>query len=503
MKRAATLRWLKRRLGRPGRPGPMPVGRPDIIEWTKDLVVTLGASGFLLGLVLTTFAFSGESDFYLLKLIAWSVSLPIMFWIMSLNSLFGLRTSALILCALLFAALLGAPKINQSINWVGMWVLFLVFLPAILAVLILYTLKRAGHQLGLFRMLAWALQKIRSIKPAAGSGASAVPTYGKYWAAYLLQTSSVCVFFGSLLGYAVALTFWSPDIVVYGEARLAYFIYAIKVISFPWSWLEPAQLRFDMFECVENPCSAANSEHRLIDVYRLNLWLYMLSAQCFYILLLRLPVLCYAGLRFHHELGKKAPCGYSTPSPYLLIAWEPAPEFVRRFIEQIWGAPQETAKKGDMGALVKRQNKDGASGKGRIRSWIGKRLAKRRDERPTGKAGGESRGPNAYLGGLTRKAASGASFVRSKLSFPTREWLKRPPPLPENVVILVKSSNPPMWDLDEGMQQLSNFSSRMVLPLDWNGGEVQSATAADLKVWRQACAFAPGGWTVLQPRGNS
>ena len=313
----------------PGPNGDDLVSRAEIKQRTRSLFLPLMGLCFLvgfaalpvLGFILSLLTFGGDTS-YGYKLILLSVSLPIAFWVLGLINLFGLRSSVAALCILFVIALAVALTINQSYHLGGLWVLFsLVFLPSVILVIVmavvLYLSERIAARSILFESLTWFMSKFDRILPAYDRILPKIQCmddkdYKKHWATFLLQISSVGFFFGSLIGYAVSLTFSSPDIVFESDLTgIEHFLYAVRVIAFPWDWWEYAQLHRDMFCCMEEP---GCSKFKFIGP-RPILWLYILAAQTVYILLLRFPVLCYAGYRFYSELRNDKTLDQETGSP--------------------------------------------------------------------------------------------------------------------------------------------------------------------------------------------
>ena len=525
------------------------MNRAAIKQWTRYLWRGFAALGFVLGLAPALFVFAGGTDrvAYLHELLLWSVSIPIALWIANLNGLFGWWCSAIVLCALLAAALVFAPAANPSAS-VGLGIGFL-FAIALALVAALRVFHRRAWLFDLFAQLLHAIRRALWVKNGKGfAGLMLGESHKKYLAVYLLQVFAVFFFAGSVLGTFVGLILMPVSVISGSNIYSAEdFIHAMKLMAAPWHWWESADVDTGMFECADvmiasiHECLAFRLKEDL-DISR-RFWSYMLAAQTCYILLPRLVILIYARIGLFFAAGEKAPLVRSIPSPYLLIVWDSAPDFARQFIEKTWSAARESIEKTEIDALIKRQKRAAlrgsrakASRKGRISAWrkrLAGQLAERRAERlarkaaMSGSAHADAERMN-WAGKLAPAWRKLTSFIRDadggdpEKSSPfgdlksrvTAAWRKLFPPLaeadggddsngaleslPDNLVVLVKSSSLPSWDLHEGMQRLPHFPNRMVLPLDWNEREMQPVARADLQEWRRAArTLAPGDWAVL------
>lgn len=68
---------------------------------------------------------------------------------------------------------------------------------------------------------------------------------------------------------------------------------------------------------------------------------------------------------------------------------------------------------------------------------------------------------------------------------------------PRNVLMAVKSWEPPLAELGDFLATVTGFEHAALLPLDWQGDSACAVKPVHLNEWRRFCATLPG-WKVLQ-----
>ena len=253
-------------------------------------------------------------------------------------------------------------------NRVGLFrllALFVVF-PVASLVFSVYALRAKEFQFNWLGLLLAPLQKLRL--PAAHAIRATLAKVGakgcgKHWFVYKAQIfylvfSVVCVLTYSLI-LSLSYVEFVWDSVWFDAAN---FLPALELVALPWFFWEEAQPSLSLLECTRG---------RNLDGCSVGHWgPYILAALLAYNFVPRLTLLWRARYRFMRALREshgdgqggggsdqgnggdkrpppqpQAPITHIAPPPYLLLIWDVAPDFARRFVASQWGPPQKIVEK--------------------------------------------------------------------------------------------------------------------------------------------------------------
>ena len=243
------------------------------------------------------------------------------------------------------------------------WLLLLfVFFPVLSLALSLYALQPLGFQVN---WLPWLLVPFNWIPGVDRVRAALVQVsskgYGRCWFVYQAQIFYMAFSIACALTYLLKLTFfhvpivWSSTLL---EAR--HFLPPLQLLAWPWSFWDDAQPNMELLRCTATFLPSCSEWHW---------WRYVFAALLCYNLIPRCLLFLGAWGLFRWQFKKdeqsreqrpvapavqrpsappsQAPAQeaatlHSLASPYLLVVWGKAPEFVRQHVESEWGPPLKT-----------------------------------------------------------------------------------------------------------------------------------------------------------------